>query len=204
MLIRTVVRPITTVAGYPTVDQPATMTQSEPPTPAVTTDRHETPVKLLRDLIRFDTTNLPGNERACIEWIAELLDAYGVAHETYAADPDRPVLVGRIDGGDAPPLLLYGHVDVVPAEGDWSYPPFKGTLKDGYVWGRGALDMKAGVTMFVAAFPQTASEAVEPAGDLLLCIVPDEETGGDDGLSQYWGILVLSGTSRYKTAPTVY
>lgn len=158
------------------------MTQSEPPTPAVTTDRHEAPIELLRDLIRFDTTNPPGNERACIKWIAKLLDAYGVDYETYAADPDRPVLVGRIDGGDAPSLLLYGHVDVVPAEGDWSHAPFKGTLEDGYVWGRGALDMKAGVTMFVAAFLQVAAEAVEPAGDLLICLVPDEEAGGDDGL----------------------
>lgn len=135
------------------VDRPPTMTQSEPPTPAVTTDRHETPVELLRDLIRFDTTNPPGNERACIEWVADLLDAYGVDHETYADDPDRPVLVGRLDGGDASPLLLYGHVDVVPAESEWSHPPFEGTLEDGYVWGRGALDTKADVTMFVAAFP---------------------------------------------------
>lgn len=156
------------------------MTESLPPT--VTADRHEDPVELLRDLIRFDTTNPPGNERACIEWIGELLDAYGLQYDTYATDPDRPVLVGRIPGGEAPPLLLYGHVDVVPTEGDWTRPPFEGVLEDGSVWGRGALDMKGGVAMFLAAFLRVAAEDLEPAGDLLLCIVPDEEAGGDDGL----------------------
>lgn len=158
------------------------MSESTPPSPAVSTDRHESPVELLRDLIRFDTTNPPGDERACVEWIAELLDAYEIDHETYAADPERPVLVGRIAGGDAPPLLLYGHVDVVPTEGDWTHPPFDGVLEDGYVWGRGALDMKGGVAMFLAAFLRVAAEGVEPAGDLLLCVLPDEEAGGDEGL----------------------
>lgn len=158
------------------------MTGTSTPTHEVASDRHEEPVELLRDLIRFDTTNPPGDERACIQWIAELLDAYEIEYETYAADPDRPILVGRIEGGEAAPLLLYGHVDVVPAEGDWTHPPFDGVLEDGYVWGRGALDMKGGVAMFLAAFLRVAAEELQPAGDLLLCVVPDEEAGGDEGL----------------------
>ena len=78
-------------------------------------------------------------------------------------------------------MLLYGHVDVVPAEGDWQHPPFEGVLEDGWVWGRGALDMKAGVTMFLASFLRAAAEDAPLAGDLQLLVVPDEEAGGDFG-----------------------
>ena len=150
--------------------------------PAVATDRHEQPVELLRDLLRFDTTNPPGDEAACIEWIADLFDVYGIDYTTYARDPDRPVIIGRVSGGDADPLLLYGHVDVVPAEGEWTHPPFEAVLDDGYVWGRGALDMKGGVAMFLAAVLRIAAGDQRPPGDLLLCVVPDEEGGGDDGM----------------------
>lgn len=143
---------------------------------------HERPVDLLSELIRFDTTNPPGDERACVEWIADRLADYGVDSETYAMDPDRPNLLARLEGGDAPALLLYGHVDVVPTTGqDWTHPPFSGVVEDGYVWGRGALDMKGGVTMMLSAFLRAAAEDVDLAGDLLLCIVSDEEGGGDHG-----------------------
>lgn len=154
---------------------------SESHDPAVSTERHDDPVSLLRDLVRFDTTNPPGNERACIEWIGDLLDAYGVSYETYASDPERPILVARIPGGDASPLLLYGHVDVVPAEGDWTHPPFEAVLEEGAVWGRGTLDMKAGVTMFLTAFLRFAAGDEDPPGDLLFCVLPDEEAGGSEG-----------------------
>ena len=154
---------------------------SETHDPAVDTERHHDPVALLRDLVRFDTTNPPGNEHACIEWVGDLLDAYGVSYETYASDSDRPTLLARLPGGDAPPLLLYGHVDVVPTEGEWTHPPFEGVLEDGCVWGRGTLDMKAGVTMFLAAFLRFAAGDEEPPGDLLLCLLPDEEAGSDEG-----------------------
>ena len=86
--------------------------------PAVATGRHEQSGELLRDLLRFDTTNPPGDEAACIEWIADLFDVYGIDYTTYARDPDRPGIVGRVSGGDADQLLLYGHVDIVPAEGE--------------------------------------------------------------------------------------
>lgn len=150
--------------------------------PAIDTSRHEAPVELLRDLIRFDTTNPPGNEGPCIEWIAQLCSAYDIEYDTYASEPDRPVLHATIPGGEAPPLLLYGHVDVVAAEGDWTHPPFEAVLEDGYLWGRGALDMKAGVSMFLASFLRAASEEIDLAGDLELMIVPDEEAGGDVGM----------------------
>ena len=97
------------------------------------------PGELLQRLIRFDTTNPPGNEAECIEFLRGLLDEAGIATEVYAKIPDRPNLVARIEGGDKAPLLLQGHVDVVTTTGqNWARPPFGGELVDGYVWGRGA------------------------------------------------------------------
>jgi len=149
----------------------------------VETDIHERPADLLQELIQFETVNPPGNERDCIEWLGDLLDAYGIEYDTYAADPDRPNLLARVPGGDASPLLLYGHVDVVPVEEDeWSHDPFAGTINDGYIWGRGALDMKSGVAMFLSVFLRAAVADERPAGDLLFLAVSDEEGGGDDGM----------------------
>ena len=141
------------------------------------------PVALLQGLVRFDTTNPPGDERACVEWTEQLLDAAGFGTETYASDPDRPNLVARLPGdGPAPPLLLYGHVDVVPTEGqDWTHPPFEGVIEDGFVWGRGTLDMKGGVAMLLAAALRAAREDIGLAGDLVVMIVSDEEAGGEEG-----------------------
>jgi acetylornithine deacetylase/succinyl-diaminopimelate desuccinylase-like protein len=141
-----------------------------------------TVTELLRELIRFDTTNPPGNEEACIEFVRAQLEEAGCATETYAADPSRPNLVSRLPGGDAPPLLLQGHVDVVTTVGQsWTHPPFDGVLEGGAVWGRGALDMKAGVAMLVHAFLRARREGVELPGDVVLCVLSDEENGGDLG-----------------------
>jgi acetylornithine deacetylase/succinyl-diaminopimelate desuccinylase-like protein len=141
------------------------------------------PVELLQALIRFDTSNPPGNERPCLEFIADLLRKAGVEPQLVARDAERPNLVARLRGrGASPPLLLYGHVDVVPADAtEWRHPPFAGELVDGEVWGRGALDMKGGVAMLVAAFLRAASERLEPAGDVLLALACDEETGSELG-----------------------
>jgi acetylornithine deacetylase/succinyl-diaminopimelate desuccinylase-like protein len=144
---------------------------------------HERPVEILQKLIQFNTTNPPGHEAACITYIRELLDEAGIESTLLAKDPDRPNLIARLPGeGKAPPLLLYGHVDVVTAENQpWQQPPFEGKLIDGYVWGRGALDMKGGVAMMVAAFLRANAEGLRPPGDIVLAIVSDEEVGGDYG-----------------------
>lgn len=146
------------------------------------------PAQLLQQLIRFDTTNPPGHERACIEYIQGLIEAASIPTTIVAKDPERPNLVARIKGrGAAPPLLLYGHVDVVPTEGQtWTHPPFEGKEVDGWIWGRGALDMKAGVAMFLAAFLRLAASGEVPAGDILFCALSDEEAGGD------WGAKFLA------------
>jgi acetylornithine deacetylase/succinyl-diaminopimelate desuccinylase-like protein len=140
------------------------------------------PAELLQRLIRFDTSNPPGGERACIEWAQQLLEASGCSVQIVARDPERPNLIARLRGeGRAPGLLLQGHVDVVPAQGKWSRPPFGGEVADGYVWGRGALDMKGGVAMMLAAFLKAAEADTPPPGDVVLCLLSDEEAGGDYG-----------------------
>ena len=112
------------------------------------------PVELLQRLIRFDTTNPPGNERECVAYISNLLAEAGCDSTIVGNSPDCPNLITRLTGqGNAPPLLLYGHVDVVTTVGQtWQHPPFEGRLVDGYVWGRGALDLKRGIVMMLSAF----------------------------------------------------
>lgn len=142
-----------------------------------------TPAELLQHLIRFDTTNPPGNEAECIAFVRGLLDEAGVPSEVYAKDPARPNLVARLAGkGSSPPLLLQGHVDVVTTSGQsWTRAPFGAEIADGEIWGRGAIDMKGAVAMFVSAFLRAARGELEPPGDLILVVLSDEENGGDFG-----------------------
>lgn len=144
---------------------------------------YERPSELLQKLIRFDTTNPPGHERACIQFLRELLDANGVQASIFAKEPERPNLVARLQGrGEGSPLLLQGHVDVVTtANQTWQNPPFSGDLIDGYIWGRGALDMKSGVAMMVSAFLQLHASPDPPPQDVILLVLSDEEAGGDFG-----------------------
>lgn len=134
-------------------------------------------------MLRFDTSNPPGNELACATYIRDLLASVGLDARLLALDPRRPNLVARIPGaGKAPPLLLHGHIDVFPTtEQNWRYPPFEGRIADGYVWGRGALDMKSGIAMFVSAVMRARAEGSLPSGDVVLAIVSDEERGSHFG-----------------------
>ncbi len=141
---------------------------------------HENPAGLLQTLIRFDTTNPPGNELACIQYLDGVICSYGIETQMLALDKNRPNLVARIPGsGNAPPLILQGHVDVVPVAGqEWEHPPFSAEIHDGYIWGRGALDMKGGVAMLVCAFLSLKASGQQPSGDIILCLLSDEERGG--------------------------
>src|SRR5437016_6804090 len=139
-----------------------------------------TPAELLQRLIRFDTTNPPGNEGPCLAWLKDLFEARGVEALVLAEEPDRPNLVVRVPGrGEAPPLLLQGHVDVVTTLGQtWARRPFAGDLVDGWVWGRGALDMKGGLAMMAVALLRRLDGQTPPAGEVVLCCLADEEAGG--------------------------
>lgn len=141
------------------------------------------PRALLRELIRFDTSNPPGKEGPCLEFVAARLREAGLEPELVGRARDRPNVLARLPGrGDAPPLLLHGHVDVVPASAtEWSHPPFSGAVVNGEIWGRGALDMKGGVAMFVVALVRAAAEGFRPAGDVVLALVSDEEAGSHFG-----------------------
>jgi acetylornithine deacetylase/succinyl-diaminopimelate desuccinylase-like protein len=140
-----------------------------------------TTVELLQRLIRFDTTNPPGSEGPCVEWVRDLLAEAGIESELHEKEPGRPNLVARLRGdGSAPGSLLYGHVDVVTTSGQrWKHPPFAGEVADGFVWGRGALDMKSGVAMLIQAFLRARELPLK--GDLVLAVLADEEDGGDEG-----------------------
>ncbi|MCA9932526.1 MAG: M20/M25/M40 family metallo-hydrolase [Anaerolineales bacterium] len=144
---------------------------------------YKRPAELLQKLIQFDTTNPPGNELACVTYIKSILDAADIPSMTLAKDPNRPNLIARLKGrGEAPPLLLQGHVDVVTTTGQkWSHPPFAAELADDFVWGRGALDMKGGVAMMLAAFLRASAEGAALPGDVILTVLADEEAGGEYG-----------------------
>jgi acetylornithine deacetylase/succinyl-diaminopimelate desuccinylase-like protein len=141
--------------------------------------------ELLQELIRLDTTNPPGNETAAAELLRDYLEDAGVACELYAKIPERANLVARIPGrGDGKKLLFLSHTDVVLADAsEWSADPFGGELRDGEVWGRGALDMKGQVAAEAVAIASLAREGFEPAGDLIFCATADEEVGAGFGAS---------------------
>jgi acetylornithine deacetylase/succinyl-diaminopimelate desuccinylase-like protein len=145
-------------------------------------DLRDETTALLRDLLRVDTTNPPGHETAAATLLKDYLEASGVHCELAARDPDRANLIARIPGtGDGPSLALLGHTDVVPADpAGWTHPPFAGHLDDdGYVWGRGAIDMKNETASRAVAIAVLARSGFRPRGDLLLIAEADEENGTD-------------------------
>jgi acetylornithine deacetylase/succinyl-diaminopimelate desuccinylase-like protein len=141
---------------------------------------------VLQRLVRFNTVNPPGNERPAIEFLADYLKQAGFETEILAAEDPRPNLVATLNGeggGDGPTLLFLGHVDTVLADpSEWRHDPWSGEVADGYLWGRGALDMKSQVAAEAVAGAALARAGWRPrAGQLKLVFVSDEETGGDVG-----------------------
>ena len=139
-------------------------------------------IGLLQDLLRVDTSNPPGRETPAAIVLKDYLEANGVACELIAKDPDRANLVARIPGtGDGPSLALVGHTDVVPADAqDWRHPPFSGHLDDeGYLWGRGSVDMKNETATRAVTMAVLAREGFRPRGDLLFIAEADEEDGAE-------------------------
>jgi acetylornithine deacetylase/succinyl-diaminopimelate desuccinylase-like protein len=146
--------------------------------------REEAP-DLLQRLIRLDTVNPPGNETLAAELLREYLAASGVDAELYPKVPERANLVARIPGrGEGPSLLLLSHTDTVLADAaEWQLDPWSGELRDGEIWGRGALDMKGQVAANAVAIASLARDGFEPEGDLIFAATADEEVGEDFGLS---------------------
>ncbi len=142
---------------------------------------------VLQRLVRFNTVNPPGNERPAIEYLADYLGGAGFEVKILAADEKRPNLVATLRGpADGPTLCLLGHVDTVLADpSEWRHDPWSGDVEDGYLWGRGSLDMKSQVAAEAVAAASLAHQGWRPAsGALKLVFVCDEETGGD--LGAHW------------------
>ena len=138
---------------------------------------------LLSDLIRINTTNPPGNETEAAKYLAETLEKEGLKCEILESTPGRGNVITRIRGtGEKPSLLLLSHLDVVPANPkEWSVNPFGGVVKDGFVWGRGAMDMKSMTAMEVMVMKLLKRNNVQLKGDVILAAVADEEKGGRAG-----------------------
>ena len=160
---------------------------SDSPSQPVPTPTDEV-VEICRRLIRIDTSNYgdgsgPG-ERAAAEYVAELLTEVGWEPELVESEPGRASVVLRIEGTDRsrPALVLHGHTDVVPAQaGDWQVDPFGGEVRDGMIWGRGAVDMKDMDAMMLAVVRDMARTGWRPARDVVVAFFADEEAGGAKG-----------------------
>jgi len=139
---------------------------------------------ILHRLLRIDTSNPGKVERPAAEAVAELLAEVGIGCELLEGTPGRTNLIARIPGRDSsrPALLIHGHLDVVPAvASEWTVDPFSGELRDGCLWGRGAVDMKDMVAMVVTVLRQWAREGRQPSRDLVIAFMADEELGSIAG-----------------------
>jgi acetylornithine deacetylase/succinyl-diaminopimelate desuccinylase-like protein len=142
-------------------------------------------VGICRDLLRIDTTNTGDadttvGERVAAEYVAERLAEAGIDSVVHESQPTRANLVARIPGRDPSrgALLLHGHLDVVPADAsEWSVPPFEGIEQDGYLWGRGAIDMKDFDAMMLAVVREWSRTGYVPPRDIVLAFTADEEAG---------------------------
>ncbi len=145
-------------------------------------------VRIARDLIRFDTTNWGGGrsegEREAAEYVGAFLESLGLQPAYYEPIPRRTNVMARVPGRDPhkPALVLHGHLDVVPAmAADWSVDPFAGEIRDGMLWGRGAVDMKDMDAMILASVATLLRAGEQPERDLILVFFADEENGGIEG-----------------------
>ncbi|MBD7957928.1 M20/M25/M40 family metallo-hydrolase [Microbacterium sp. Sa4CUA7] len=145
-------------------------------------------VRIARDLIRFDTSNFGGGdargEREAAEYVGAYLETLGLEPEYYEPVPRRTSLMARVPGRDRdkPALVLHGHLDVVPAVAeDWSVDPFAGEIRDGMLWGRGAVDMKDMDAMILTSVADLLRSGEQPARDIIVAFFADEENGGVEG-----------------------
>jgi acetylornithine deacetylase/succinyl-diaminopimelate desuccinylase-like protein len=129
--------------------------------------------------LRLDTSNPPGNEHLGVAFFAEIFESAGIAFETAESAPGRGNLWARLPGGSEPALVLLNHIDVVPADRRyWTVDPFAGEIRDGYVWGRGALDMKGTAITQLQAFLALHASGAPQVRDVLFVATADEEAGG--------------------------
>jgi acetylornithine deacetylase/succinyl-diaminopimelate desuccinylase-like protein len=153
--------------------------------PAETPAELDETVRVARDLIRIDTTNYgegrSNGETAAAEYVATYLRELGLEPELFDSEPGRTSVIARVAGRDSSKgaLVVHGHLDVVPADpANWSVDPFAGEIKDGMLWGRGAVDMKNMDAMILTSVAELLRAGELPARDLILAFFADEENGG--------------------------
>jgi len=140
-------------------------------------------IRICRELIQIPSVNFGdgnGNEKEVADLVVRLLDEVGIKSRIYESAPGRCNVIARIKGSDSklPGLVVHGHLDVVPADAsDWSVDPFKGEIKDGYIWGRGAVDMKNMNAMILATVRHWSRTGFIPKRDIVLAFFADEEAG---------------------------
>lgn len=146
-------------------------------------------IAYLQELLRLDTQTPPGNERIAADYIAAVLEAEGIAYDIVEAAPARATIVGRLrtEHASGRPVMMMGHTDVVTVEPEkWDHDPFLGDVIDGYVYGRGALDMKGQVAAQLAVFVAIARAGLPLTRDVIFCAFADEEEGGIYGAEWVW------------------
>lgn len=145
-------------------------------------------VRIARDLIRIDTTNRGGGdaepERPAADYVAAYLSELGLEPQIFESEPGRASVIARVEGAETalPALVLHGHLDVVPADpANWSVDPFEGVVKDGMLWGRGAVDMKDMDAMILTSVAELLRAGERPRRTAILAFFADEEAGGELG-----------------------
>ncbi len=152
-------------------------------------------IRICQELIRIPSVNYgdgKGDEKAVAEHVMKLLTEVGIEAKMYEAAPGRCNVIARIKGTDStrPGLVLHGHIDVVPANAaDWSVDPFSGEIRDGMIWGRGAVDMKNMDAMILATVRDWARTGYKPKRDIVLAFFADEEAGSIYG--SHWMVAHL-------------
>ena len=167
-------------------------------------------VEWLQEYLQIDTVNPPGNESRAVDFYADIFKSEGIEFKSAESAPGRGNIWARIKGGNKPTLILLQHTDVVPANMNyWTADPFSGEIKDGYIWGRGALDMKGTGISQLATFLSLHRAGIKLNRDVVFLATADEEAGGAFGAG--WmvdnhpevfegaGLLINEGGSGYQS-----
>lgn len=161
-------------------------------------------LKLCSDMIAIPSVNPPGDVSGIVRYITNYLKDHGISYDIVGENEDRPNILARYGTAGGKTVVFNGHCDVVPVgdESKWDFPPFSGEIKDGVMLGRGTSDMKCGMGAFLFAVAVLADAGVKLSGDVLMTIVPDEETGGVYGTQWLFNHGYIKGDWGIVAEPT--
>lgn len=171
---------------------------------ALMDERRDDLLTLCSDLIKIPSVNPPGDVSVIVRYITNYFKEHKISYDIVGANEDRPNILARYGTAGGKTVVFNGHCDVVPVgeEAKWAFPPFSGEIKDGVMLGRGTSDMKCGMGAFLFAVAMLADAGVELSGDVLMTIVPDEETGGAYGTQWLFDHGYIKGDWGIVAEPT--